>query len=260
MRFVLYFIVFVFSNLAVFANEKTIKLATLTWEPYIGPNIIKNGPVAEVIRQALIKEGYKLELVFMPWARALAESEKASDGIDGCMPKYYDKTILDKYVFSEAFFESPVGFITNKSNLSKISYKINKNDLDKTYDNLKGLTFGVVRGYFNEEKFDKRSDLNKIDVTNDETNIVNLANGKVDLIFIDKYVFHYLARKNDKMNIDEKNFTMLNPAISSHKLFIIFSKKAKNYLDKVKAFNAGLSKLIHEKKLLRIKNEFEDFK
>ncbi len=62
------------------------------------------------------------------------------------------------------------------------------------------------------------------------------------------------------MNINEKNFTMLNPPISSHKLFIIFSKRAKNYLEKVKAFNDGLSKLIHEKKLQRIKNEFEDFK
>ncbi len=260
MRNILYCLVFFVYSINLFANEKTIKLATLSWEPYIGPNIYKNGPVAEVIRQALKKEGYKLELVFMPWARALSESEKAADGIDGCMPKYYDKTILDKYVFSEPFFESPVGFITDKNSIKKINYKIYKNDLDKTYTNLKGLTFGVVRGYVNEEKFDKRKDLNKIDVTNDEANIMNLQNGRVNLIFIDKYVFNYLVRINDKFNMSEYNFVMLNPPILRHKLFIIFSKKAPNYLEKVKIFNSGLSQLIRKNKLKNIQKEFEDFK
>lgn len=260
MKKVLTLVLFFILSMNVEAVEKKIKLATLAWEPYIGPELEKNGPVAEIIRQALKLEGYNLELVFMPWARAMAESEKASDGIDGCMPKYYDEEVVSKFEFSDPFFESQVGFIGNKKNNKEINYIYDKDDLNKTYDKLNNLSFGIVRGYFNEEKFDKRNDLKKIDVTTDEMNMNNLINKRVDLIFIDKFVFNYLLRKNFKLNISPADFTMLNPPIKVHKLYIIFSKKAHDYKEKVKSFNLGMKKLKKLKRFEKILNQFEDFK
>ncbi|WGL58694.1 transporter substrate-binding domain-containing protein [Pigmentibacter sp. JX0631] len=260
MKRIFIFIISLIFCMNIEGAEKKIKLATLAWEPYIGPELEKNGPVAEIIRQALKFEGYQLELVFMPWARAMAESEKASDGIDGCMPKYYDESIGNIFEFSEPFFESHVGFIGNKKNNKEINYIYDKDDLNKTYDKLNNLSFGIVRGYFNEEKFDKRNDLKKIDVTTDEMNMSNLINKKVDLIFIDNFVFKYLLRKNYKLNISPADFTMLNPPIKVHKLYIIFSKKAVDYKEKLKSFNLGMKKLSKEKKLGKIIREFEDFR
>ncbi|WP_158999787.1 substrate-binding periplasmic protein [Pigmentibacter ruber] len=232
-----------------------VSLGTIYWT-----RIRKKWPVAEIIRQALKLEGYNLELVFMPWARAMAESEKASDSIDGCMPKYYDEEVVSKFEFSDPFFESQVGFIGNKKNNKEINYIYDKDDLNKTYDKLNNLSFGIVRGYFNEEKFDKRNDLKKIDVTTDEMNMSNLINKKVDLIFIDNFVFKYLLRKNYKLNISPADFTMLNPPIKVHNLYIIFSKKAVDYKEKLKSFNLGMKKLSKQKKLGKIIREFEDFR
>ena len=85
-------------SFSVYADNKEIKLVTLEWEPYVGPNLKKQGFISELIRIALKKEGYTLKLEFMPWARALEQAEKSIDGVDEIMPKYYDKSILDKFI------------------------------------------------------------------------------------------------------------------------------------------------------------------
>jgi polar amino acid transport system substrate-binding protein len=102
-------------SLIVYAENKEIKLVTLEWEPYVGSNLKKQGFISELIRSALKKEGYTLKLEFMPWARALDQAEKSVDGIDGIMPKYYDKSILDKFIYSDSFFESTDGFYIKKA-------------------------------------------------------------------------------------------------------------------------------------------------
>lgn len=258
------YLIFLLINLLIlnksYSQNKEIKLATLAWEPYIGPELKNYGPVAQIIKEALKKEGYNLKLEFMPWARAKVEAEKGVDGIDGYMPKYFDKAITDKFYFSLPFFDSDVGFFIKKEDKKKIEYTYVKNDLNKTYDKLKNFKFGICRGYVNEEKFDLRNDLTKIDVTNDEMNLLNLLTGTVDLIFIDKNVAKYCIRNNAKLLDNKNSLTFLEPEVYKHKLYIVFSKKAKDAELKLKAFNNGLGAIIKENRINLIKNEYEDFK
>ena len=247
-------------SFSVYADNKEIKLVTLEWEPYVGPNLKKQGFISELIRIALKKEGYTLKLEFMPWARALEQAEKSIDGVDEIMPKYYDKSILDKFIYSDSFFESTDGFYIKKSDKNKINYKYYKNDLNKTYDLLKIFKFGICRGYKNEDIFDSRNDLVKIDSTSDELNLINLVLGKVDLVFTDKSVAKFHIRNNQTLVDNLNNLEFLEPEIAKHQLFIAFSKKSKDIELKVKAFNKGLKSLIKEGKIKILKKDFDDFK
>lgn len=233
------------------AADKVVKLATLDWQPYIGQDLKDKGLVELIIEAAYKTQGYKVESSFTPWARAVDEAKQGQ--LDGLMPEYYDPTPdgrLKDFVYSDPFFEGPVGFLTLKN--KNIQYHKYDN-LDKTYDELAQYKFGVVRDYINETKFDARTyDFktgkavgNKnlaVDVADsDETNVKKLDGGRMDLIFIDKYVGAYFIDKNFK---DKKgNFVFLEPALQSNGLYIAFSKKAKDSDVKRTAFNEGMKKI-----------------
>jgi len=246
------------------AEDKVVKLATLNWEPYIGQDLKNKGLFALILEAAFKEEGYKVELSFTPWARAVNEAKNGL--LDGLMPEYYDSAPdgrLKDFVFSNSFFKGPVGFLTLKSK----NIKYNKNDdLNKTYDELKQYKFGVVRDYINEEKFDARIyEFNKgkadgtknlaAEVANsDEININKLKADRIDIIFIDKYVAEYFIDKNFKN--DKNKFIFLEPALALNDLYIAFSKKAKDSEAKMNAFNNGMKK-IKENGILKklIKND-----
>lgn len=245
-----------FISIPSFAVTKEIKLSTLNWEPYVGEKLVSEGIMSEIVRAALNKEGYSLKLEFYPWARALLESEKASAGIDGTLGAYYDKLKEEKYVFSDPIFDSPVGLYIRKVDKSKINYKVEK-DLNKTYARMKNLSFGIVRSYVNEEKFDANKTLNKKETNSDENNIKKLLAGRIDTIFIDKYVALHLFDINSEIRAGKSQLMFLTPPIHVHKLFIIWSKAAADYKLKVKMFNDGLKKLKNSGEFKKIQQKYE---
>lgn len=40
------------------ATEKTVKLATLAWEPYVAPGLKNNGYAAEIVIEVIKRSGY----------------------------------------------------------------------------------------------------------------------------------------------------------------------------------------------------------
>jgi polar amino acid transport system substrate-binding protein len=246
----IYIYILTFSQIAL-ANDNIVTLATLNWEPYIGQTLKNNGFTALIVKEAFKAEGYDTKFVFTPWARSVEEAKKGK--LDGLMPEYYDDSPngrLKDFVYSNSFFEGPVGFLALKS--SKIKYVMNSN-LNKVYDNLKKYKFGVVRDYINEKNFDARTyeissskghegrDLGIEIANSDEINVKKLDKKRIDLIFIDKLVAFYYINKLF-MN-DKENFEFLEPAIHKNALYIAFSKKAKDSDKKKEAFNKGLEKI-----------------
>ncbi|WGL59821.1 transporter substrate-binding domain-containing protein [Pigmentibacter sp. JX0631] len=221
-----------------------IKLATSEWSPYIGEDLYSQGLIAKIVQRALEMEGYKLNLVFLPWARAVKEAETGKDNLDGYLPEYFDKSKEEYFEFSDPFLDSEVGFLINEKNKLKFNITIDKNNLQKSYEKLKNYRFGIVRGYVNEEYFDKNTELNKIDSTSDEKNLILLDENKVDIVVIDKNVAHYYKRNSPELLLSKNSFFFISPAIKSHKLYIAWSKSIKNYKDKNILFNNGLKKLI----------------
>lgn len=239
---VLVVMIFALFLTGIYAEEK-VTLASLDWEPYIGAKLPNNGYVARIAVEAFKTQGYKVTIDYLPWARAVS---MATDGdYDGLFPEYYDESRKADFVYSEPFKGGPLGFMKKKS--SKIAYK--------KLEDLKPYTIGTVRGYVNTIEFDLAKYLKKEEVVDDETNIKKLNNDRIDLIVIDKYVGAYIIEKQFPQF--KATLEFMNPPLEEKPLFIVFSKKAKDYEKKMNAFNAGLKEIQKNGTYQKIIEEFE---
>ncbi|HLP02408.1 MAG TPA: transporter substrate-binding domain-containing protein [Opitutaceae bacterium] len=209
--------------------QKTVKLVTLDWEPYIGASLPQQGFVAQIVKAAYQTQGYEVVIEFQPWARAVAA---AKDGIyDGLFPEYFDETRLADFVYSAPFPGGPVGFVKRKDN--PITFT--------TLEALKPYSIGVVRGYVNEAKFDQATFLKKQEADDDAMNLRKLAAKRLDLAVIDKYVAQYLLAHELSALADALEF--VEPPLEAKSLYIAFSKKAADQDEKRAAFDRGLAEI-----------------
>lgn len=226
---ILTFLGFLLALSSLQAEDRPVRLASLDWAPYIGKNLPDQGYIAVIAREAFKRMGHKVEIAFLPWARALEESRKGY--YDGLFPEYYSESRKKEYVFSNKFPGGPIGFYKRKE--SNISYK--------TLEDLKPYSIGVVRGYINTEAFDKADYLTKDPASSDEINIKKLERLRLDLIVIDKFVAAYIISNKYPAFLDKLEF--LEPPLEVKPLYIAFSKQSEGYEKRVKRFNQGLKEI-----------------
>lgn len=230
--------------------QENVKFATLEWEPYIGPKMRDNGYVADIVSEAFKRVNYKSTITFFPWARALKMSE--SGDFDGVFPEYYSESRKEKFVFSNPIPGGPVGLYKRRDNAAVylINPQINQT---RALRSLQDYKFGIVRGYINTVEFDNAVFLKKEEATSDEINLKKLYNHRIQYIFIDKYVAEHLIKH--KFPSYETELEFMLPALEIRLLYIAFSKQAKNYQEKLKAFNSGLQQITEDGTLTRIINK-----
>jgi len=220
------------------AAEQTVRLATLAWEPYVGPDLENKGYVSEIAVEAFKRAGYTTITTFYPWARAVKTAEYGE--ADGVFPEYYDERRKESFVFSDPFPGGPVGLYKRKD--MHISYPVDPRiDQTKALFGLKQYRFGVVRGYINTREFDAADFLRKDEVFSDELNIKKLYNRRIDFMFIDKFVAEHLIQHKFPQYDAELEF--MEPPLENKQLYIAFSKQAVNYKEKLSAFNRGLAQI-----------------
>ena len=60
-----------------------VRLAVSEWPPFAGEHLPGNGVGVDTLRQMLARAGYQLELVWLPWTRAVRDGSGAGPGVDG---------------------------------------------------------------------------------------------------------------------------------------------------------------------------------
>jgi ABC-type amino acid transport substrate-binding protein len=227
--------------------EKSVKLATLAWEPYVGPDLPNKGYAAEVVTEAFKRSGYTTDIRFYPWARAVMTAEHGES--DGIFPEYFDERRKQNFVFSDPFPGGPVGLYKRRDTAA--AYSVNP-QLNPT-EALRGLQdfrFGIVRGYINTVEFDNAAFLRKEEVFSDELNLKKLYNGRIQFMFIDKLVAEYLT--SHKFPEYEEALEFMEPPLEYKMLYIAFSRQTPAYQEKLAAFNAGLQQITSDGTLARI--------
>lgn len=221
--------------------KKSVRLATLAWEPYVGPDLPDNGYAAEVVAEAFKRSGYTTEIHFYPWARAVMTAQHGES--DGIFPEYFDERRKTNFVFSDPFPGGPVGLYKRKDTAA--AYAVNP-QLNQTeaLRGLKDFRFGIVRGYINTVEFDSAAFLRKEEVFSDELNLKKLYNGRIQFMFIDKLVAEYLIRH--KFPEYEEALEFMEPPLEYKMLYIAFSKKTADHEEKRAAFNAGLRQITED--------------
>lgn len=150
-------------------------LTTLEWPPFTCKKCPDQGAGAKALKEAMKTVGVEVELVFMPWERAVAEAEK-SDYV-GYYPAW-PEDIVAGFEGSPVIFTSPVGFIEPKG----------KPLVWESLSDLKGKKIGVVSGYGNTPEFNEQVENGNIRteaVPSDQQNVQKVAAGRLDGAFID---------------------------------------------------------------------------
>lgn len=229
------FLVFLCSNLMA---AETIKLASLEWEPYIGPKMPDGGYVAEIVNEAFKKNGKTAQIDYLPWARAV---KMAKDGdYAGYLPEYYSEDLKKDFILSAPFPGGPLGFFKKKS--SKITFK--------TLEDLKPYSIGVVRGYVNTAEFDAASYLKKDEAKDDLTNLKKLIAGRIELIVCDKYVGEHLLKTELKESAGEVEF--IEPGLENKDLYLCISKALPNGQKIMDEFNAAIKQMADDGTMKKI--------
>jgi polar amino acid transport system substrate-binding protein len=209
------------------ANEKIITLANeTTWAPHYGKELNNGGYTTEIISEAMKRVGYDIKIKWLPWNRAVTLATKGIyDGLGAC---YYNDKRAKNFVYSNTIGDTKTVFFKLKK--TKINYKSLKD--------LKDFKIGTSTGYAYPKIFTDAKFLKTINSPRLEINIKKLLKNRIDLVIGSKKVMqHYL---NTKFPNDKDKIEILEPSVDSMPLYVAFSKKSKNYKQKVKDFNIGL--------------------
>jgi polar amino acid transport system substrate-binding protein len=95
------------SVLAVVAEP--VRLASLDWPPYTGPQLEQQGETAVLLRQVFAAMQLEVQTEFLPWSRAIRASEKNGALYSGYFPEY--QTHNPNFILSDSLGVSELGFV-----------------------------------------------------------------------------------------------------------------------------------------------------
>jgi polar amino acid transport system substrate-binding protein len=215
-----------FLETPLLANEKHIYAVTEPWPPYMGPKLMYNGFLPEVLLKAFDKVGYTVTVEFRPWAKAVEHVKKGeSDILCGA---YYTEEREKFLAYSQPIAEvQDVLFMKEGRNIT----------FEKLSD-LKPYKIGVVRGAAHGKEFDAADFLKKEEETHSEQNIRKLLVGKIDLMAGPRDVIKFIIKRDFPQFVDR--IEVVNPPLSTNKIYFGFSKKVARHQALLDAFSKGL--------------------
>jgi polar amino acid transport system substrate-binding protein len=158
------------------------------------------------------RSGIELDVVAIPWKRALLELDAGRAGI-GALYKNSDR--LKKYDFSNKLFDEVQIVYVRTGNEFKFS----------GVGSMKGKTVGVIRGWSYGDEFDaavKSGDIATEEVSSDEQNFKKLILGRIDaIITIRESAAATIAAGDYKDKV-----AALAPPLSVSPAYIAFAKSA----------------------------------
>lgn len=218
---------------AAFAADKTIFLTSEEAPPFSSEKLKNQGISIEIIKKSFEQVGYSARIEFYSWNRAL---EMAKKGVsDGIAPIWYTKERTEWFLYSEKLHTpSLIGCFKQKSKPVSI----------KGYDDLRNYAFGYIFGYaYSQEFFDILSLANGYHFYDSDELILALVKGNIDLAILEKSQAEYIL--NAKFPETVADYHFIEPSLEIRNHYLVISKKAKDYQEKLADFNTGLEIILN---------------
>jgi len=217
--------------------DNTVVMATTEFAPYMGAQLNHQGVAVAIAAEAFRREGYTLQIRFLPWVRGLAYAKEGK--VDGMVGMWYSQERTQWFAYSRSVMSNKIGFYERRDN------PIAFTDLAK----LKPYTIGVVRAYANPPAFDA-AHLHTDEAVDDITNLRKLAAGRLDLVLIDKAVAQYLI--DNSLPELKGQLQWIEPPVDILPLYVGLSKQAPDFQKKLTALNAGMESMQRDGTLTRL--------
>lgn len=244
-------------------GSKKVTLSTLNWAPYIDESICGQGWVQQAVVSVFVKKGYRVEVLFLPWKRAVSMAENGQ--VNAVFPEYrisesapsqVDKDILKRSLIelSKALPGGNVAFWRRKD--SDIRFD---GDLKK----LKNVAIGVVAGYENSPEFDELMQQRYFAINtaiNDWVNVKKLFMKRIDLIVGDPEVFAHQIRTNlteKESDVYFQELETVTPILAEQPLYLAFSKLFPGNVQVREDFNLSLTIMLQSGEMKQIRDTFQ---
>lgn len=213
------------STLLAWACLSSVALAAETVHFVTDPE--KNGGyLIEITRAAFERVGYKVEIEFVPWARAL--NSVISGTSEALLGVYYNDARAEKMLYTDSIGTSDLVF-----------FKLKGADIAFTsLDALKTQRIGTIQGAYYTPEFDQAAFLKKDPVSDYRLNIRKLLAGRVSLI-VEKRAVVLNALATEFPESKDK-IEALEPPLTTARFFNAFARNYPHAEQKVADFNRGL--------------------
>lgn len=215
-------------------QDHIVRLATLEWPPYNSASLPEQGINTAVVRAAFAASGYRLEVEFFPWSRAVSLA-KTSQSFIGYFPEYYDEKLHESFYVSDPAGSGQLGLA------QRMDHPVQWTRIE----DLSAYTIGVVQDYLNTPAFDERvhNGKQRVDVAiSDAVNLRKLAAGRFPLAIIDPRVFQYLLRHDPELSGAAASLQMNSTLLEDKNLFVCFRKNTEG-ARALEILNTGLRKI-----------------
>ena len=211
-------------------SAEIIRLASSNYAPHYGQQLIDQGATIEIIRQAFALQGMQLEVEFLPFARALYESQQGH--YTGLIAAWYSEQRTSHFFYSQPLYANRIVFFKRKADT--IRYR-NYQELSRQHRRL-----AIVQGYEQPAGL-LESGITTISVATDEQALAMLALRRVDLVPVDLMTaLHILEHKLPHY---QQQLDWLTPELELRPMYLVLSKKDPANLQRIARFNLGLQQL-----------------
>ena len=208
------------------AYAEIVTLAADPWPPLINHKHPEGGVGVQVIREALGRHGYQVELIIMPWASAILSVQEGT--FDVLPDSWYTRARTKVFRFSDPYMVHELKFIKRAGD--DFQYQ--------GLESLKGKTVGIVRDYAYGNAF-YEADFRREDVADLITNIRKLARGRIDLAIADEIVARHRIAEEAPELMDKIEF--VDAPYSTMDLYVAVGHANPRGEAIIWAFNDGLA-------------------
>jgi polar amino acid transport system substrate-binding protein len=204
-------------------------MAISDWPPYVETTAPNDGVAIELVRTALDRIDYDIELVDEPWSRTL---EGATIGVyDALAAAWYSDQRGANFLFSKPYLTNQIKFVKRRGDPFQF----------RTMDDLKGRVIGIVKDYAYDDQFDAARGLTRFVNNHVLENLLLMLQGQVDVTLDDEIVLRYEISKY--MANSAGQFEILPKPFAVRGLCFAMSRQHPKAKDIIKAFDAEIAEM-----------------
>ncbi len=207
---------------------KPLRAAALVgYAPYSDDGLPGKGFSNDLLVQAMARAGYAVDVVMMPWSRAL---DATYEGTADILPSvWYSTERAEKLIYSQPYADNRIVFVKRSSD--PFEYH--------SLADLAGKSIGIVNNYFYDPSFLAGSGY-RLEGTHDVlTNLRKVAGGRLDLTLDDALTLTSII--NAEAPELRRQLALTRGALVEKGLYMAFSRARPDAQALADAFNAALA-------------------
>lgn len=212
--------------------DEAMVIVTEPYPPFVMQNPHHPGVLWLETKRAIESQGYKVELLLMPWARALAGAKQGS--YDAIFAAFWTRERSQWFYYSDPIGTVNIGFF-------KLQHRkdiLFAGDINS----LASFKVGVTRGSAVNDEFDRARYLDRLEYASIVQGLHLLFKGRVDVIAEPYSVVMYHLQDEPALRElhRHKEVEFLKPTLNTHDFYIAVSQKTPHARKKWAAINRGL--------------------